>query len=67
VVPQENTIFGPVVETYNALRYVQNGYIRGEITLKIQHCLVTRVGVDLSEIDCVMSHEQVRTSVSFRT
>ncbi|THV04844.1 PDT-domain-containing protein [Dendrothele bispora CBS 962.96] len=58
VVPQENSIFGPVVETYNALRELQNGFVQGEITLKIQHCLVTRRGVDLSDIDCVMSHEQ---------
>ncbi|KAF5375245.1 hypothetical protein D9758_000184 [Tetrapyrgos nigripes] len=58
VVPQENTIFGSVVETYNALRILQHGFIRGEITLEIQHCLVTRKGVGLSDIDCVMSHEQ---------
>ncbi|KAL0577336.1 prephenate dehydratase [Marasmius crinis-equi] len=58
VIPQENTIFGPVVETYDALRGVESGFIRGEIALKVQHCLIVRKGVKISDIDCVMSHEQ---------
>ncbi|ESK92214.1 prephenate dehydratase [Moniliophthora roreri MCA 2997] len=58
IIPQENTIFGPVVETYDALRHIQDGFICGEATLEVQHCLVVREGVRLSEIECVMSHEQ---------
>ncbi|KAF9265870.1 PDT-domain-containing protein [Marasmius fiardii PR-910] len=58
VIPQENTIFGPVVETYDGLRNVESGFIRGEVTLQVRHCLVVRAGVKISDIDCVMSHEQ---------
>lgn len=59
VVPQENTIFGNVIETYDALRTTLSGYIRGEETLKVTHCLLVRKGVSLSDIEVVMSHEQV--------
>ncbi|KAG2023384.1 hypothetical protein CC2G_001045 [Coprinopsis cinerea AmutBmut pab1-1] len=58
VVPQENTIFGSVVDTYDALRAMGRGYIVGEITLRIDHCLVARTGVRLDEIHTVLSHEQ---------
>lgn len=60
MVPQENSIFGNVVETYDLLREADlNNFIRGEITLKIEHCLVVRKGVKLQDIQKVMSHEQV--------
>ncbi|KAG7086436.1 hypothetical protein E1B28_002390 [Marasmius oreades] len=58
VIPQENTIFGPVVETYDALRNIDSSFICGEVTLKVQHCLLVRAGVNISDITCVMSHEQ---------
>ncbi|KAK7037532.1 prephenate dehydratase [Paramarasmius palmivorus] len=58
IIPQENTIFGPVVETYDALRHVRDGFVCGDVSLKVQHCLVVREGVKLSDIVCVMSHEQ---------
>ncbi|RDB29511.1 P-protein [Hypsizygus marmoreus] len=56
VVPQENTIFGSVVETYDNLR--ETGFVCGEITLQVQHCLLVRTGVQLPEIRKVLSHEQ---------
>lgn len=59
--PQENTIFGNVIETYDVLRTNVSGYIRGEVTLKVAHCLLVREGVTLSDIEVVMSHEQVRS------
>lgn len=59
VVPQENTIFGSVIETYDVLRKPDAGFVRGEITLRIQHCLLTRQGVELRDVQKVMSHEQV--------
>ncbi|KAF9005077.1 Prephenate dehydratase-domain-containing protein [Cyathus striatus] len=58
VVPQENSIFGIVIETYDALRNRTIGYIRGEVTLKVDHCLLVRRGVKLEEITKIMSHEQ---------
>ncbi|KAF9499747.1 PDT-domain-containing protein [Pleurotus eryngii] len=62
VVPQENTIFGSVIETYDQLRHSNVGkglFVVGEVTLGVQHCLLARKGVPLSEIKNVLSHEQV--------
>lgn len=58
VVPQENSTFGSVIETCNALRGSHPGFVRGEVLLKIDHCLLVRKGVKLDEIRKVMSHEQ---------
>ncbi|KDR85090.1 hypothetical protein GALMADRAFT_233707 [Galerina marginata CBS 339.88] len=58
VVPQENSIFGIVIETYDILRSPTANFIRGEITLKVEHCLLVRKGVKLNQIQRVMSHEQ---------
>lgn len=58
IVPQENTTFGAVAETYDALRY-RDCFVTGEIVLEIQHCLVARRGVQMESVDCIMSHEQV--------
>ncbi|KAG9222902.1 hypothetical protein CCMSSC00406_0000409 [Pleurotus cornucopiae] len=62
VVPQENTIFGSVIETYDQLRHSNVGkglFVVGEVTLGVQHCLLARKGIPLSEIKDVLSHEQV--------
>ncbi|KAF7359540.1 Prephenate dehydratase domain-containing protein [Mycena sanguinolenta] len=58
VIPQENSIYGTVIETYDALRKQNVGFIRGEIVLKVQHCLLVRGGVKPEEIQCIKSHEQ---------
>jgi len=61
VLPSENTIHGAVVESYNALRSETLGrenYVRGQIVIPINHCLVVRTGVKLDDIECVLSHEQ---------
>lgn len=59
VVPQENSIFGSVIETYDNLRRPDCGFVQGEVLLKVKHCLVVKKGVTLGEIRRVMSHEQV--------
>lgn len=61
IVPQENSTYGSVIETYNLLRdptIGQNNFIRGYTVLAIRHCLVVRQGVKLENIDHVLSHEQ---------
>ncbi|KAJ3750261.1 Prephenate dehydratase-domain-containing protein [Lentinula detonsa] len=58
VVPRENSIFGSVIETFDGLKVLKRGSIQDEVVLKIQHCLVVKKGARLSDIDCVISHEQ---------
>ncbi|KAJ7721074.1 Prephenate dehydratase-domain-containing protein [Mycena maculata] len=58
VIPQENSIFGSVVETYDALRRPNVGFIRGEVVLEIQHCLLVARGVKRDDIRFIKSHEQ---------
>lgn len=62
LVPQENSIFGAVIETDDLLRLPITGrdvFVVGETTLAIQHCLIVRKGVQFEEIETVLSHEQV--------
>ncbi|KAJ6546461.1 Prephenate dehydratase-domain-containing protein [Mycena vulgaris] len=58
VVPQENSIFGSVIETYDALRRGNVGAVQGEIVLEVQHCLLARRGVKREDIRSIKSHEQ---------
>jgi prephenate dehydratase len=63
LLPQENSIFGVVTETYDLLRSSELGeskWIRGAVTLSVQHCLVARRGKTMRDIKRVLSHEQVR-------
>lgn len=60
VVPQENSIFGSVIETYDSLRCAVGTFVRGETSLRIDHCLLARKGVALGDVKTVLSHEQVR-------
>ncbi|KAF9532022.1 PDT-domain-containing protein [Crepidotus variabilis] len=57
VVPHENSIFGTVVETFDLLRSTSCSII-GEVTLKVEHCLLVKHGVQLEQIKRVFSHEQ---------
>ena len=63
IIPQENSIHGIVIETYDILKAPDIGrkvFVRGEVTIGIQHCLITRKGVALKDVRRVLSHEQVR-------
>lgn len=61
LIPQENSVYGTVTETYDLLRLPEVGkqkYVRGEVTLAVRHCLVVRRGVKIENVRRVMSHEQ---------
>ena len=63
LLPQENSIFGIVTETYDLLRSSELGeskWIRGTVTLSVQHCLLVRRGKTMQDIKRILSHEQVR-------
>ena len=66
LVPQENSIFGPVTETYDTLRLPEVGqtkFVKGEVTIAVRHCLIVRRGVKREDITRILSHDQVRISV----
>lgn len=68
LIPQENSIHGIVIEAYDILRGPDVGrevFVRGEVTISIQHCLITRKGVALKDVRRILSHEQVRTNPGF--
>jgi len=66
VVPHENSIFGTVAETYDLLRS-SSCFIRGEVTLQIDHSLLVKQGVQLHQIRRVFSHEQVRYNLPLQS
>ena len=57
VVPIENSSTGSINQVYDLLaRY--GAFIVGEVTLKVNHCLMAPPGVKAEEIQAVYSHEQ---------
>jgi prephenate dehydratase len=61
VVPIENSLGGTVIEVVDYLVTSTKARINGEILLPIDHCLITRPGVQLSEIRVVMSKQEALT------
>ena len=51
-----------MVETYDLLRLPEVGdrvFVKGTVTISVQHCLLVRNGVKLEQIGRILSHEQV--------
>jgi prephenate dehydratase len=61
VVPIENSLGGTVIEVVDYLINSKNAHITGEILLPIDHCLITRPGVQLGDIRVVMSKQEALT------
>jgi prephenate dehydratase len=61
VVPIENSLGGTVIEVVDYLIGSKNANIIGEILLPIDHCLITRPGVQLGDIRVVMSKQEALT------
>jgi prephenate dehydratase len=61
VVPIENSLGGTVIEVVDYLINSKNAHIIGEILLPIDHCLITRPGVQLGDIRVVMSKQEALT------
>ena len=59
VLPIENTTSGGINEVYDLLVDCPL-HIVGEETLKVEHCLISKPGVELADIDTVIAHPQAR-------
>lgn len=57
VLPIENSSAGIVSQNYDMLAEFEN-YVVGEVTIKIDHCLLGLPGADIDDIDTVFSHAQ---------
>jgi prephenate dehydratase len=59
LVPIENSLEGSVNATLDALAMeTEDVAILGEVVRPIEHCLIVRLPIDLSEIETVVSHPQ---------
>ena len=58
VVPQENTLGGPVTDYIDALLATHDVSVVGEIVLPIRQTLMGIPGADLSQVKRVLSHKQ---------
>ena len=61
VVPIENSLGGTVIEVVDFLIASEKSQIKGEFLLPIDHCLITRPGVKLSDIRVVVSKQAALT------
>jgi len=61
VVPIENSLGGTVIEVVDFLITSKKSQIKGEFLLPIDHCLITRPGVKLSDIKVVVSKQEALT------
>ena len=58
VIPQENTIGGPVYDYLDELLSHENLTIKGEVELPIRQALIVKQGTELQNVKTVYSHKQ---------
>ena len=58
VIPQENTLGGPVTDYIDALLKAKDARVVGEVVLPIRQTLMGLPGTDLSQVKTVYSHKQ---------
>ena len=58
IVPIENSLEGSVNDTLDMLINEPSLFISGELVLPVEHCLLVRDGMDVSEITIIYSHPQ---------
>ena len=58
VIPQENTLGGPVTDYIDALLSAHEAKVVGEVVLPIRQTLMGLAGTDLSKVTKVISHKQ---------
>jgi prephenate dehydratase len=58
VIPQENTLGGPVTDYIDALLTAKDAKVVGEVVLPIRQTLMGLPGTDLSQVTRVLSHKQ---------
>ena len=58
VAPVENSLEGAVNETLDTLIQSERVFVRGELVLAIEHCLIAAPGARMEDIRLVMSHPQ---------
>ena len=58
IVPIENSLEGSVTETLDLLIHRLDLQIRREIVLAVEHCLISRPGGSMADVDTVYSHPQ---------
>ena len=58
VIPQENTLGGPVTDYIDALLQVEGVSVVGEVVLPIRQTLMGLPGTDLAKVKTVYSHKQ---------
>ena len=57
LIPVENSLEGSIVSSYDLL-YERELKARGEVVLKVRHCLIANPGIPIGDIEKVYSHSQ---------